>query len=78
MTKRQITLAARELGMIAVWNSEWQEWIVNYQTGDIRRTPDSSYHTCDGLDALATARQMSEWHPRNCDDWFGSVRIGVS
>lgn len=37
------------------------EWRIDYRRDDTRKTPDSSYFTSDRLDAIATARVMSQW-----------------
>jgi hypothetical protein len=60
MTKRDVVLKVRETGLIARWSSEWQEFIVNYRQDDVRRTSDSSYHTSDEADAIATAEYMAK------------------
>jgi hypothetical protein len=61
MTKRQVTLRVRELGLICYWYAEWSEFIVNYRQSDPRYTSDSSYHTNDWEDAIDTATVMAQW-----------------
>ena len=62
LTKAQTVAGIRALGMVGKWSPEYQEWTVNYGLNDYRRTSESSYHTDDSDDAIATARRMAAWH----------------
>lgn len=61
LTKAQTVAEIRALGLTAKWSTEYQEWTVNYRLDDPRRTKESSYHTDDNVDALATAIRMKAW-----------------
>ena len=61
LTKAQTVAEIRALGMTAKWSTEYQEWTVNYRLDDYSRTKESSYHTDDNVDALATAIRMKAW-----------------
>lgn len=61
MTKAQVKEAVKALGLVARWDSDWQEWIVDYKRNDTRWTSNTSYHTADNEDAIGTAKRMAEF-----------------
>jgi len=63
MTKQQAAKAVADMGLVCKWSVEWQEFTVDYRVGDARRTPHTSYHTQDVMDAIGTAKAMSNWKP---------------
>jgi hypothetical protein len=67
-TQAQVRAAARAAGMVAKWDRDWQEWIVNFPGG----AEATSYHTDDPQDAIDTARAMARSRPRSNPE----LRIG--
>lgn len=59
MNKRDTVKVIKAMGLSAKWDREWNEYCINYPLYDTRRHgDDSSYHTDDSDDAIATARIM--------------------
>lgn len=58
ITVKETLATIRNLGISAMYNSEYREYRINYRLDDPRRTEMSSYFTNDAEDAIATARVM--------------------
>lgn len=58
MTNLEVFKTIRAMGLAVSYNDG--EWQINYKKEDKRYTPDSKYFTDDKLDAIQTAKVMSE------------------
>jgi hypothetical protein len=62
MTKQNVCSVIKSMGLTCKWDSVWQEYCINYRLYDTRRHGnDSSYHTNDNEDAIATAKIMADY-----------------
>jgi hypothetical protein len=61
-TITQVRTQVKALGMVCGYQSEYQEFRVDYLKSDSRWSVDSAYFTTDPDDAVATARAMASWN----------------
>jgi len=72
LTIKTVLQQVRALGLTCRFDSDYQEFVINYKRSDPRWTPDSSYHTPYRDDAIASAKVIAA-----LDGTLGSINAAI-